>query len=88
MKYKQAEASVNKHNMITRHKLKQNPTLASDMALVTQHAPSSTEPKTYKSVLKIPCWFKAMEEEIHALNTNQTWSLVPRPKNVNVIGSK
>ena len=84
----QAEASINKHSMITRHKLKQNPALASDMALVTQHAPSSTEPKTYKSALKIPCWFRAMEEEIHALNTNQTWSLVPRPKNVNVIGSK
>ena len=29
-----------------------------------------------------------MEEEIHALNTNLTWSFVPWPKDVNFIGSK
>ncbi|KAL9462902.1 hypothetical protein AB3S75_000833 [Citrus x aurantiifolia] len=69
--------------MLTRNKLKQNPTLA----LQTDHA-TVTEPKTLKSALKHPLWLQAMAEELAALHQNKTWTLVPRPHDANVIGSK
>ncbi|KAL6319941.1 hypothetical protein AAG906_037017 [Vitis piasezkii] len=50
------------------------------------HFPS--KPKTLKEALKYPCWIAAMEEELVALNTNDTWDLVPRPLGINIIGSK
>ena len=46
------------------------------------------EPKTLKSALKDLNWVAAMKEELAALHDNHTWALVPRPLNVNVIGSK
>ncbi|KAH9801961.1 retrovirus-related pol polyprotein from transposon RE2 [Citrus sinensis] len=75
--------SLNTHPMLTRNKLKQNPTLA----LQIDHA-TVTEPKTLKSALKHPLWLQAMAEELAALHQNKTWTLVPRPHDANVIGSK
>ena len=34
------------------------------------------------------CWIKAMEEELSQIKKNDTWELVPRPKDKNVIGTK
>ena len=67
--------------MVTRHKLKNNPSLALQTFI-------TTEPKTLKSALKYPQWVTAMNEELQALNQNNTWTLVLRPKNANIIGSK
>lgn len=47
-----------------------------------------TIPKGYKSASKHPHWLMAMEDEILALKTNNTWDLVPRPNNANIVGSK
>ena len=33
-------------------------------------------------------WSKAMEEEIEQIETNKKWTLVPRPKDKIVIGTK
>ena len=33
-------------------------------------------------------WYKAIKEELSALHSNKTWSVVPRPVQTNVIGSK
>lgn len=75
------------HSMITRHRLRDDPTFGREMALI-----SSTvvvlEPKTFCTVVKGPCWVTTMEEEYQALLDNQTWRLVPRPSSVNVVGSK
>ncbi|XP_071704571.1 uncharacterized mitochondrial protein AtMg00820-like [Rutidosis leptorrhynchoides] len=49
---------------------------------------ASHEPKGFKSTAKDPKWFDAMCEEMKALQQNQTWDLVPRPVNFNIVGSK
>ena len=33
-------------------------------------------------------WIKDMEEELNQIENNQTWELVPRSKDKNVIGTK
>lgn len=38
--------------------------------------------------LKYPVWVEAMKEEIDALHNQKTWSLVPFPKNKNLVGCK
>ena len=38
--------------------------------------------------MKIRCWLEAMEDEIKALENNDTWSLVTIPKSVNMVGLK
>lgn len=75
------ESIVNTHPMVTRHKLKQNSNLALQISLVT-------EPKTLKSAVRHPQWVAAMKDELHTLHQNNTWSLVPRPSDANIIGSK
>ena len=37
---------------------------------------------------KDECWVKAMDEELDQIEKNNTWELVPRPKDKNVIGTK
>ncbi|KAK1424394.1 hypothetical protein QVD17_19723 [Tagetes erecta] len=49
---------------------------------------ASHVPKGYKSAAKHPHWMLAMHDEMRALNNNHTWTLVPRPKHVNIVGSK
>jgi len=49
---------------------------------------SSTEPQNVKEACKDECWVKAMDEELEQIEKNNTWELVPRPKDKNVIGTK
>ena len=85
--------------MTTRHQLAQNPILNPQLALETQKIRDRRHPTalictidleestTWKKAISVPHWYKAMEEEILALHSNKTWSLVPRPARANVIGS-
>lgn len=49
---------------------------------------SQTKPTRVSMALATPVWRKAMEEELHALNQNQTWRLVSTSLTLNVVGSK
>lgn len=46
---------------------------------------TQTEPTTYKIALKVPVWFNAMKEEIEALHSQKTWSLVSLPSQKNLV---
>jgi hypothetical protein len=48
----------------------------------------SSLPKTYKSALLDPKWAAAMQDEYNALLENNTWQLVPRPSNSNIVSGK
>ena len=50
-------------------------------------SPSSL-PKSYKSALLDPNWAAAMKDEYDALLQNNTWQLVPRPSNTNIVSGK
>ncbi|CAN0920957.1 Retrovirus-related Pol polyprotein from transposon RE2 [Linum grandiflorum] len=78
-------AQQSKHPMTTRaatNKLKPKTFTAS---LLTS---PFLEPRTFKEAIKHDRWHRAMKTENDALIRNGTWSLVPRPINVNVLGSK
>ncbi|GKC17860.1 ribonuclease H-like domain-containing protein [Tanacetum coccineum] len=42
-------------------------------------------PKSYRDAFNDPNWQNAMNDEYHALIKNNTWTLVPRPANANII---
>ena len=44
------------------------------------------EPGSYVEAAKDPKWWKAMEEEMHALMENETWDLMDVPEGVKPIG--
>ena len=47
-----------------------------------------TKPPTYKVASQYPKWCEAIDAEFQALQRQQTWSLVPPPPNVNLVGCK
>ena len=49
---------------------------------------STIEPNYFEEANKDEFWNKAMDEEFDQIEKNDTWELVPRPKNKNVIGTK
>ena len=49
---------------------------------------SCIEPRSIKEACKDESWVKAMNEEFDQIEKNQTWDLVPRPKDKNAIGTK
>ena len=49
---------------------------------------SEFEPRSIKDVLENEGWIEVMNEEIEQIEKNKIWSLVPRPKDKNVIGTK
>ena len=49
---------------------------------------STVEPSSFEESSNDKFWVKAMEEEIDQIQKNETWELVPRLKNKNVIGTK
>ena len=46
------------------------------------------EPKNVKEALTDEFWIEAMQEELNQFKRNEVWDLVPRPKDLNVIGTK
>jgi hypothetical protein len=46
------------------------------------------EPKNFNEASKYVNWLKSMNEELDQIEKNNTWELVPRPIDKNVIGSK
>jgi hypothetical protein len=49
---------------------------------------STVEPNIFEEASTDEHWIKAMEEELDQIEKNETWELVPRPKNKNMIGTK
>jgi hypothetical protein len=49
---------------------------------------SQIEPRSIKEACKYENWVNTMNEELDQIEKNQTWELVLRPKNKNVIGTK
>ena len=46
------------------------------------------EPRTISEALQDDDWYNAMKEETEKIEKNKTWTLVPRPADKNVIGTK
>ena len=49
---------------------------------------STTEPKSFNEACEDKDWIASMNEELYQIEKNNTWELVPRPSDKNVIGSK
>ncbi|KAL8119211.1 hypothetical protein AgCh_016649 [Apium graveolens] len=49
---------------------------------------SQTEPKKVEEALQDVDWVQAMQEELNEFERNKVWTLVPRPKNRSVVGTK
>ena len=49
---------------------------------------SQVEPRSVDEAIKDNYWKEAMKEELQQIIKNNTWELVPRPKEKNVIGTK
>jgi hypothetical protein len=49
---------------------------------------SMTEPKFFYEANQHDDWIRAMNEDHDQIEKNNTWDLVPRPEDKNVIGSK
>lgn len=47
-----------------------------------------TEPENYEEAVKYPEWCRAMDDEMEALRANQTWELVEKPSNKDVISNR
>lgn len=48
----------------------------------------STERQNVNEACRDECWVKAMNEELEQIEKKNTWELVPRPHNKNIIGTK
>ena len=57
-------------------------------ASISYSQASITKPKSFKAASKVSEWQDTMKEEISALHTQKTWSLVPLPPNKNLVGCK
>jgi FtsZ-interacting cell division protein YlmF len=49
---------------------------------------SMTEPKNFEEASQDYDWIRAMNDELDQIEKNNTWEIVPRPEDKNVIGSK
>ncbi|KAG9442738.1 hypothetical protein H6P81_018592 [Aristolochia fimbriata] len=49
---------------------------------------SLVEPRKVEEALKDEFWIRATQEELEQFKRNEVWTLVPRPTNINVIGTK
>ena len=69
----------------TSRKIKKNPKYANTTLIEEDN---TKEPTTYMEASLSKEWRKDMKEEIYALKQNETWDLVPKPKDVKPISCK
>ncbi|GJW05934.1 ribonuclease H-like domain-containing protein [Tanacetum coccineum] len=73
---------VSTHSMVTRYRVGSN----HPPDRLTLHVSSiSPLPKSYRDAFNDPNWQNAMCDEYNALIKNNTWTLVPRPTDTNVV---
>lgn len=58
------------------------------MLMIVEEEATILEPETFESTSHNSEWMTAMKEEITALEQNQTWDLVPKPRDVKPISCK
>ncbi|GKB62154.1 ribonuclease H-like domain-containing protein [Tanacetum coccineum] len=72
------------HSMVTRYRVGTNrPTQRYTLSVST----ISPIPKSYNHAFQDPHWYRAMLDEYNALIKNNTWILVPRPSDANIVCS-
>jgi len=49
---------------------------------------SEIEPKTIEEALTDDDWIIVMEEELHQFTKNNDWTIVPKPQNKSIIGTR
>ena len=49
---------------------------------------STVEPSSYAEASQHDCWIKAMQAELDALQSNETWRLTPLPPHKTAIGCR
>jgi hypothetical protein len=49
---------------------------------------STIEPRSFEEYNEDEFWIKATDKELDLIEKNDTWELVPRPRNKNVISTK
>ena len=49
---------------------------------------STVEPSSYAKASQHDCWIKAMQAELDALQSNETWRLTPLPPHKTAIGCR
>lgn len=47
-----------------------------------------SEPKRLKEALDHPLWLEPIHEEFRALDQNNTWTLVSKTPNINIVGCR
>ncbi|GAB2288443.1 hypothetical protein Dimus_037998 [Dionaea muscipula] len=80
---------INTHSMLTRAKrgiLK--PKAFITVSQASDSDLSDIEPLGYKLALQCPTWKAAMQDEMNALTSQNTWTLVPLPPDKNVVSCK
>ena len=50
--------------------------------------PAQFEPKRVEEAVQDESWVESMDEKLNQFVRNGVWELAPRPKNVQVIGTK
>ncbi|GJY55513.1 ribonuclease H-like domain-containing protein [Tanacetum coccineum] len=76
--------TVSVHPMVTRYRVGSNKPTKKFTFHVT---PISPLPKSYRDAFNDPNWQNAVHDEYNALIKNKTWTLVPRPRDANIIRS-
>lgn len=76
------------HPMVTRSKAGISKPRIIHSLLPSECVSDLVEPSPYTQANRDPLWCSAMAEEYNALLSNNTWSLVPPPSGVNLIGTK
>ena len=60
------------------------PNHATFLAEISHHI----EPQTFQEAQLIPEWRNVIKDELHALENNQTWSIMKLPQGNKVVGSR
>ncbi|KAL8107476.1 hypothetical protein AgCh_024042 [Apium graveolens] len=82
-----AEIDENEDDYEMQKKLATMMVMQMEMKMKLQ-GPSDTEPKKVEEALQDADWVQAMQEELNEFKRNKAWTLVPRSKNMSVVGTK